>query len=95
MILSVMAFANSNTAPLTGAMEMAAPKDTTKQKKPRYSVRKTTAENQKEAEHKSTDLRDPDNLQTEVSGWNDTGRRQRTENDYKPDEQHQPDIKDK
>ena len=46
---------------------MAAPKDTTKQKKPRYSVRKTTAENQKEAEHKSTDLRDPDNLQTEVS----------------------------
>ena len=67
MILSVMAFANSNIAPLTGAMEMVAPKDTTKQKKPRYSVRKTTAENQKEAEHKSTDLRDPDNLQTEVS----------------------------
>ncbi len=44
-----------------------APKDTLTKKGPRYSVRKTTAETQKDAERKSADLRDPDNLQTEVS----------------------------
>lgn len=44
-----------------------APKDTTTQKKPRYSVRKTTAETQKDAEGKAIDLRDPDNLKTEVA----------------------------
>ncbi|MDE5787647.1 MAG: hypothetical protein K2H79_03770, partial [Bacteroidaceae bacterium] len=44
-----------------------APKDTTEKKKPRYSVRKTAAETRKDAEPKAIDLRDPDNLKTEVS----------------------------
>ena len=44
-----------------------APKDTATQKKPRYSVRKTSANTQKEAEPKAVDLKDPDNLKTEVS----------------------------
>ena len=35
-----------------------APKDTTTQKKPRYSVRKTSANNQKEAEPKAIDLKE-------------------------------------
>ena len=44
-----------------------APKDTTTQKKPRYSVRKTSANTEDEVKAKAIDLRDPDNLQTEVS----------------------------
>ncbi|MBQ8050200.1 MAG: cell surface protein SprA [Bacteroidaceae bacterium] len=44
-----------------------APKDSVTQKKPRYSVKKTTADTQKEAEPKAIDLRDPDNVQTEVA----------------------------
>ncbi len=46
--------------------ENAAPKDTVKRKKPRYSVKRTTANTTKEAERRSTDLRDPSNLQTQV-----------------------------
>ena len=44
-----------------------APADTTAQKRPRYSVRKTTAQDTKDLEHKTADLRDPDNLKTEVT----------------------------
>ncbi|MCI7142273.1 MAG: cell surface protein SprA [Paraprevotella sp.] len=43
-----------------------APADTVKQKKPRYSVRKTTAQNTDDLEQKTADLKDPDNLKTEV-----------------------------
>ena len=47
--------------------ESEAPKDTARTAKPRFSVKKTSAENEKEAEPKAIDLRDPDNLKTEVS----------------------------
>ena len=55
------------------AFDYMAPKDTTTQKKPRYSVRKTTVENEDDTKRKSTDLKDPDNLQTEVSYDEKTG----------------------
>ena len=45
---------------------MAAPADTVNSDKPRYSVRKTGAEDAKSVRKKSADLRDPDNLNTEV-----------------------------
>jgi len=43
------------------------PADTIGSEKPRFPVKKTSAENEKEAEPKAIDLRDPDNLRTEVS----------------------------
>ena len=43
------------------------PADTAQQKKTRYSVRKTSAKEQDDLKHKSTDLKDPDNLQTTVT----------------------------
>ena len=44
-----------------------APKDTTERKKPRYTVRRTTVEEERDTKTKSADLRNPDNLQTEVT----------------------------
>lgn len=41
--------------------------DTTKAKKPRYSVRRTSTETTEDVRHRSTDLEDPANLKTEVT----------------------------
>ena len=41
--------------------------DTTTKQKPRYPVRRTTTEDTKDVRHRSSDLKDPDNLQTEVT----------------------------
>ncbi|MBO5965393.1 MAG: hypothetical protein J6P96_05795 [Bacteroidaceae bacterium] len=41
--------------------------DTVKTKKPRYSVRRTSTETEDDVRYRSTDLRNPDNLKTEVS----------------------------
>lgn len=41
--------------------------DTTKKKKPRYSVRRTSTETTEDVKHRSADLEDPDNLKTEVT----------------------------
>ena len=46
--------------------EQAAPADTVTKGKPRYSVRKTGAEDTKALRKKTADLKDPDNLKTEV-----------------------------
>ena len=56
-----------NSSPFNFYAPSPAPKDTTTKKKPRYPVRKTTTETQEDAQPKAIDLRDPDNLQTEVS----------------------------
>ena len=56
-----------NSSPFTLNSYGEAPKDTTTQKKPRYSVRKTSAQTRDDVKQKSADLKDPDNLQTEVS----------------------------
>ncbi len=63
--------------PLSVSPQLQAPQDTLKtdtaaqdtagRRKPRYSVRRTGAETQKDLEKKSTDLRDPENLKTEIS----------------------------
>ncbi len=66
MAINVMAFTGFSgmTTPYTEN----APKDTaTTKRKPRFSVKKTTAQNEKEAEPKAADLRDPRNLKTEIS----------------------------
>lgn len=44
-----------------------APADTTTRKRPKYSVRRTNKENTDDLKNKTADLRDPDNIQTEVS----------------------------
>ena len=41
--------------------------DTTKKKKPRYTVRRTSTETTDDVKHRSADLEDPDNLKTEVT----------------------------
>ena len=41
--------------------------DTVKTKKPRYSVRRTSTETEDDVRYRSTDLKNPDNLKTEVS----------------------------
>ncbi len=43
------------------------PADTIKNKKPRYSVRKTSTETTEDVRHRSTDLQDPENLKSEVT----------------------------
>ena len=43
-----------------------APADSTQRRKPRFSVRKTGAENQDNLKTKTADLKEPDNLKTEV-----------------------------
>lgn len=43
------------------------PDDTTKKKKPRYSVRRTSTETTEDVRHRSSDLENPDNLKTEVT----------------------------
>ena len=43
-----------------------APADTVKKRKPRFSVRKTGAESQDELKTKTADLKEPDNLKTDV-----------------------------
>ena len=44
----------------------AAPADTVQKRKPRFSVRKTGTENQNDLKNKTADLKEPDNLKTEV-----------------------------
>ena len=44
-----------------------APADTTSGKRPKYSVRRTDKERTEDLKKKTADLRDPDNVQTEVS----------------------------
>ena len=41
--------------------------DSIKNRKPRYSVRRTTTETTEDVRHRSTDLKDPDNLKSEVT----------------------------
>ena len=48
------------------AHEQPAPEDTISDGKPRYSVRKTGAQDTKSLRKKTADLKDPDNLKTEV-----------------------------
>ena len=67
MAVSAMAFSRSYARPLTGEKTGVAPKDTTEKRKPRYSVRRTTVETADDTRQRTADLRDPDNLQTEVS----------------------------
>ena len=50
------------TSPSPLRFEGEAPADTITEKKPRYSVRKTTAQDTKDLEQKTADLKDPDNL---------------------------------
>lgn len=50
---------------LSAMAQKAAPKDSVGAK-PRYSVRRTTVESEKDAERKAADLRDPGNLKTQV-----------------------------
>lgn len=50
---------------LSAMAQKAAPKDSVGTK-PRYSVRRTTVESEKDAERKAADLRDPKNLKTQV-----------------------------
>ena len=52
--------------PLGGELEAAAPADTIPDGKPRYSVRKTGTQDTKDLNKKTADLKDPDNLKTEV-----------------------------
>ncbi len=63
--LNAVAFAALPPA-LPNQVESAAPADTAKQKKPRYSVKRTTASTTEDVEKRSTDLRDPSNLQTQI-----------------------------
>ena len=56
-----------NTLPIPAeALPYEAPADTIQKRKPRFSVRKTGTENQDELKTKSADLREPDNLKTDV-----------------------------
>ena len=57
-----------NTFPIqTEALSSeAAPADTVQKRKPRFSVRKTGTENQNDLKNKTADLKEPDNLKTEV-----------------------------
>ncbi len=69
MALSAVAFAASvpiGSEPTSEASMQEAPADTAKTRKPRYSVRRTTANTQEEAERKAADLRNPSNLKTQV-----------------------------
>lgn len=54
-------------ATVTGMESADMPADTTKNDKPRYSVRKTGVKDKKDLKGKTTDLRDPDNLKTTVT----------------------------
>ena len=56
-----------NTIPVQAeASPSEAPADTVQKRKPRFSVRKTGTENQDELKTKSADLKEPDNLKTDV-----------------------------
>ena len=69
-VLSVLLGINlllASTVNGQGAMvNEAAPADTITDGKPRYSVRKTGTEDTKNLRKKTADLKDPDNLKTEV-----------------------------
>ena len=67
--ICAVAFAHSYTLPFMGEVEGGsyAPADTSSQRKPRYTVKKTTVETIDDAQRKAVDLRDPENLQTEVA----------------------------
>ena len=59
--------ASMSTSPMQPeASPTEAPADTVQKRKPRFSVRKTGTENQDELKTKSADLKEPDNLKTEV-----------------------------
>ena len=45
----------------------AVPADTAKSRKPRYTVKRTGTDNQKDVKQKTADLRDPENLKTQVT----------------------------
>ena len=51
----------------TKAGDKEEPGDTVKNRKPRYSVRRTTTETTEDVRHRSTDLKNPDNLKSEVT----------------------------
>lgn len=66
LLLSVIALAA--TPSYSHVVYMAeVPADTVQKKKPRYSVRKTDIESTEDIKKKGADLRNPDNIQTEVS----------------------------
>ncbi len=67
MALNAMAFAAlAHTSVRPAQTTNEAPADTTTKRKPRYSVKRTTATEARDISNKSTDLRDPSNLQTQV-----------------------------
>lgn len=66
LAIHAMAFAGMRS-PLLATGQAAPPDTTAPQRRPRHSVKRTTATTQKETERKTIDLRDPDNLQTEVN----------------------------
>ena len=65
MTVNVVAFGRVSASFFSYAHE--APKDTTTKRKPRYTVRRTTTETAEDTRRKTADLRDPDNLKTEVA----------------------------
>ena len=75
MLISIAPLASPKPSPkgaglmslhLGGELEEAIPVDTITDGKPRYSVRKTGTQDTKDLKKKTADLKDPDNLKTEV-----------------------------
>ena len=67
VLVSLNLLATMNTIPVQAeASPSEAPADTVQKRKPRFSVRKTGTENQEELKTKSADLKEPDNLKTDV-----------------------------
>ncbi len=65
--IAIRALATASFGGMNSPATDHAPKDTAQtQKKPRFAVKKTSAKNEKEAEKKAIDLRDPRNLKTEI-----------------------------
>ena len=66
LLLSAIALAAEPSRTLFASVSEA-PADTVKKKGPKYSVRKTDPETTEDLKTKTADLRNPDNIQTEVS----------------------------
>ena len=67
VLVSINLLATMNTSPIPAeASPSEAPADTVQKRRPRFSVRKTGTENQDELKTKSADLKEPDNLKTDV-----------------------------
>ncbi len=67
VLVSISILATTSPSPIITAAKEAAPADSILKKgKPRYSVRKTGTDDAKSVLKKTADLKDPDNLQTEV-----------------------------